>query len=384
MRSIMHFYLRSFYASLEQLKDPQLEGKPVVITHKSRGGEFVVSASREAIAQGVSESMSARHASRYCPTAVFLPARWKMYHEASNRVMDILSKFSPLLEPDSFDKAYIDVTGCHMLFGSAKEILKEAQLRIKNKVGVASSVGIAQNKLLASIASRLASEDGYIEVKPDSNNEFLHPLSVRHLWGVSEKIEKRLLALGVRTIGELALIPEDLLIRQFGILGSKLYRLSHGIDYSPVMPLYPPALIEIEHTFDHTTGIVCEPELAEVYLFRMCDCLAMKLWKRNVQASVISVKLEFEGAPTISSSYILKASTSSAKAIYSSARRIIRSEMHGAPLKSMKLTLSGLRSGGEIQLSFSGDTERRMKLNAVVETIRSRFGEHAIVCGCIA
>ncbi|HUV04517.1 MAG TPA: DNA polymerase IV [Armatimonadota bacterium] len=381
MRSIMHFYAESFHASLERLRRPELAGKPVVVTHSSGRGEFVVSASREAAAEGVRESITARHAGRYCPDAIFLPANWAMYREASDTVMDILSNFSPLLEPQSLDGAYMDVTGCFSLFGSPRSMAAEIRRRVAKEVGVRVSVGIARSKLVSSAASSAAKPDGCLEVRPGSEVEFLKPLPVGCLWGVGPKIEKRLLNLGVRTIGELAAIPERLLMRQFGALGSRLHRLSLGIDYSPVMALYPPAMVSIEHTFEHVGENLCEPGLVEPYLLWMCDRLAMKLRKRSQQASVVAIGLEFEGFPEISRSYTLKTPVSTAHGIYTGARRILSSEMQGARIRAIKLTLSGLESGEGLQLSFIGDTGRRMKLDAVLESIRARFGEHAIASG---
>ena len=380
MRSVMHFYISSFCALLEQFRKPELVGKPVVVTRNSGRREFVVSASREAAIQGVRESMIASHAGRYCPDAVFLPANWCIYREASDTVMDILSKFSPLIEPQGLDGAYMDVTGCFSLFGSSRSIASEVQHRVKEEVGVPVSVGIARNKLVSDAASSAAEPGGCLEVEPGSEREFLSPLPVGRLWGVGPKIEKRLCNLGVRTIGELAAIPERLLVRQFGVLGSRLHRVSLGIDHGPVMALYPPVMISSEHTFDSGEE-TCEPELVEPCLLWLCDRLAMRLRKRDERASTIAVDLEFEGFPAISRSYNLKTPVSSAHGIYIGARRILRSEMQGMGIRAIKLTLSGLESGGGIQLSFAKDAGLRMRLDAVVGDIRARFGEHAIVCG---
>lgn len=381
MRSIMHFCMDSFCASLEQLKKPELAGKPVIVVHDSGRGQVVVSASKEAAAEGVRESMTARHAGRYCPDAVFLPANWSIYREASDTVMDILSVFSPLLEPQGLDRAYMDVTGCFSLFGSPESIAAEAQRRVEKEIGVAVSVGIAKNKLVSGAASSAAGPCGCLEVEPGLEREFLYPLPVGYLRGIGPKIERRLLNLGVRTVGELAAIPERLLIRQFGVLGSRLHSLSHGVDHSPVMALYPPAMLSIEHTFVYGAEELCDPELAEPYLLWMCDRLAIRLRKRAEQASTVAVEMEFEGLPAVSRSYTLKTPVSTAHGLYTGARRILWSEMRGAGIRSLRLTLSGLSPGGGIQLSFMGDTERRMKLDAVVESIRARFGEHAIAYG---
>lgn len=378
MRSIIHFRIKSFFASLEQLRRPELVGKPVVVLHNSGRSNAVVSASQEAVRQGVREAMTARHAGRCCPEAIFLPARWEVFREASDTVMDILYEFSPLLETQGLDKAYMDFTGSALLFGTPKSAALEAQHRIERELGVLPSVGIATNKLCASVASSVVDVGGFMEVEPEHEREFLLPLPVGCLWGVDPKIEKRLANLGVNTVGELATIPERLMARQFGILGSRLRLFSLGIDYSPVMALYPPAMIEIEHTFDSIGEDTREPEFVEPCLLRMCDLLAMRLRKRNQKAREITMKLEFEDLPPIDRTYSPKNLLSSAQSIFAGARRILRSQMQGARLSSVRLTLSGIEHGEGMQLSFMGDAERRYKLDAVLENIRARFGEQSI------
>ena len=382
MRSIIHFRLNSFCAALEQLRKPELAGKPVIVSHKTGRGEFVVSASREAMAQGALESMTVRHALRYSPTAVVVPADWDHYREASESVMDILSEYSPLLEPHSLDKAYMDVTGCTKLFGSPKAIACEIRQTVIDEIGVPVSVGIAQNKLAACAASSACKPGGYMAARPGTEAEFMSQLPVGILSGVGPKIEKRLQGLGVRTVGDLAAIPERLLIRQFGTMGSRLRSQSQGIDHSPVAALYPPPVIIIEHAFEHDDGDPSEPEVVEAYLFRMCERLAVQMRRRDQQAGSLKLVGEYEDASSESRFYAFKTPASSAHDIYIGARRAfglmvnLKSEI--SDLKSIRLVLSDLRTGAGIQLSLMGDTERRMRLDSVLETIRSRFGDRAI------
>ena len=350
--------------------------------------------------------MTARHALRYCPTAVVIPADWDFYRETSEAVMDILSTYSPLLEPQSLDKAYMDVTGCSKLFGSPKRIALEIQRRVMDEIGVPVSVGIARNKLAACAASSACEPGGYMAVRPDTERDFIALLPVGSLNGVGTKIEKRLQVLGLRTAGELAAIPERLLVRQFGPLGSRLRTQSQGIDYTPVAALYPPSIIITEHTFGCDDDDPSEPEVVEAYLLRMCERLAMQLRKRDQQAGSLKLSLGY-GSMTESRFYAFKTPVSSAHGIYTGARRIYHQMVNpqtpppdplpqregdcsAVPPPSegggqgegsvcgLKLTLSDLESGGGIQLSFIGDTERRRRLDSVLETIRSRFGDRAI------
>ncbi len=426
MRSIIHFRLNSFCAKLEQLRKPELVGKPVLVTHKSGRGEFVVSASLECdgstslfsrrldavhvgksdVEPSHSKDITARHALRYCPTAIVVPADWDFYRETSEAVMDILSAYSPRLEPDSLDKAYMDVTGCTKLFGSPKRIAQEVQRRVMDEIGVPVSIGIARNKLAACAASSACEPGGYMAVRPGTEAEFVSKLPVGSLNGVGPKIEKRLQVLGVRTTGDLAAIPERLLIRQFGALGSRLRTQSQGIDYAPVAALYPLPIIIIEHTFGYDDADPSEPGIVEAYLLWMCERLAMQMRKRDQQAGSLKLLLEY-GSASESRFYAFKTPVSSAHDIYIGARRLWSAmarhrfdpggstpsgsppcqataqqsdvePSHSKAVCGLKLTLSDLESGSGIQLSLIGDAERRMRLDAVLETIRSRFGDRAI------
>jgi DNA polymerase-4 len=244
------------------------------------------------------------------------------------------------------------------------------------KVGTSMSIGIAQNKLLADVASVVVGSGKCLEIEPGSEQEFLRQLPIRFLPGVGDKTVRRLMNLGVSTAGELAKIPERLLMRQFGEQGGKLRRLALGIDYSRVEALYPPLIIIDEHAFDDTGG-VAEPDLIGPYLLKMCDRLSMKLRKRNQQAGVVEVRLEFEGY-AVRRSYTFKSPACSARGIYAGVRRAAGLEMRGAKVMSARIELGDLSYGDGFQLNLSGETERKMKLHTVLDMIRSRFGENSI------
>lgn len=417
MRSIIHFYMPSFHAAIEQMRNPDLAGKPVIVTRRSGGTEVVVSASSEAKLDGVHEGMTVRHAGRYCPSGIFVPADWGMYKEASENVLNIISDYSPLLEPHGLDRAYMDLTGtqdCSRMepqrhgehrgeeeagilpfslspvrpFSSTSPwlntptfVVEDIQRRVRDEVGLVISAGIAQNKLLAYAAASTCGAGECIEIEPGGEREFLAPLPVSYLPGVGAKIEKRLLALGVVTIGELASIPAPMLFRQFGPIGSRLHRLAHGTDFSPVTALYPPETIIIKHTFGDMYETPSEPEAVEPYLLRMSDRISAKLVERNRKAGMVSLRIRFENGDSTSRSHVPKSAISSAHEIYSAARRILGQEMHGTEVVSIGLTLSDLRAIGGFQLDFLDDPERRMRIQALFGRIHARFGEKALIYG---
>jgi DNA polymerase-4 len=259
--------------------------------------------------------------------------------------------------------------------------VEEIQQRIGDEVGLVISAGIAQNKLLAYAAASTCEAGECIEIEPGGEREFLAPLPVSYLPGVGAKIEKRLLALGVVTIGELASIPAAMLFWQFGPIGSRLHRLAHGTDFSPVTALYPPETIIIKHTFGDMYETPCEPEAVEPYLLRMSDRVSAKLAERNRKAGMVSLRIGFENGDSVSRSHVPKSAISSAHEIYSAARRILRTEMHGTEVVSIGLTLSDLRAVGGFQLDFLDDPERRMRIQALFGRIHARFGEKALIYG---
>ena len=392
MRSIIHFYMPSFHAAIEQMRNPDLAGKPVIVTRRSGGTEVVVSASPEAKLDGVREGMTVRHAGRYCPSGIFLPADWGLYKEASENVLNTISDYSPLLEPHGLDRAYMDVTGCggqhrtsnierRTSNGEHLRVAEEIRRKVRDEVGLTVSAGIAQNKLLAYAAASTCEAGEGSEIEPGGEREFLAPLPVSYLPGIGAKIEKRLLALGVVTIGELASIPSPMLFRQFGPVGSRLHRLAHGTDFSPVTALYPPEIIIIEHTFGDMYETPCEPEAVEPYLLRMSDRISAKLVERNRKAGMVSLRIGFDNGDSVSRSHVPKNAISSAHEIYSAATRILRTEMHGAAVVSIRLTLSDLRPVGGFQLDFLDDPERRMRIQALFGRIHARFGEKALIYG---
>ncbi len=203
---ILHCDLDAFYASVEQFLDPSLRGKPVLV-----GGGVVVAASYEARAHGVSAPMNVRAALARCPGAIVVPGSFKEYADFSERVMAVLSDFSPIIEQISIDEAFVDVSGTTHLLGSPAEIGRAIRSRVREEIGIPISVGIASSKFLAKVASAQAKPDGLLFVDPADEIDWLHGLPVRVIWGVGPVTEGRLGELGVGTVGELAHTPVETL-----------------------------------------------------------------------------------------------------------------------------------------------------------------------------
>jgi len=250
IRSILHLDLDAFYASVEVLDRPELRGKPVIVGGDERRG-VVAAASYEARRFGVHSAMPTATAKRLCPKGIFLPVRMSRYGEMSDTVFAIYRRFSPLVEPLSIDEAFLDVTGCERLFGSAKEVARKIKAAVREETGLTVSAGVAPNKFLAKIASDLGKPDGLTVVPLGGEHDFLDPLPVGKLWGVGKVTEEALLGRGIRTIGDLRRSSRETLVRTFGAHGEHLHELSHGLDDRPVETEREAKSVGHEDTYDH-------------------------------------------------------------------------------------------------------------------------------------
>ena len=226
-RSILHLDLDAFYAAVEVLDRPELRGKPVIVGGGENRG-VVAAASYEARRFGVHSAMAIARAKRLCPGGIYLPVRMSRYSEMSDRVFAIYGRFTPLVEPLSIDEAFLDVTGCERLFGSAEETARKIKETVRRETGLIVSAGAAPNKFLAKIASDMGKPDGLVVVHPGEEQAFLDPLPVGKVWGVGKVTEGELARMGIRTIKDLRRTPRETLVRSFGAQGTTSIRSPAG------------------------------------------------------------------------------------------------------------------------------------------------------------
>src|SRR5215510_3317561 len=229
MRSILHVDMDAFYASVEQLDQPEYRGKPVIVGADPRGGAgrgVVAACSYEARKFGVRSALPISRAWKLCPQGVYVRPRMRRYVEVSKQIMEVFRRYTDLVEPLSIDEAFLDVTGSIALFGPADQIARSIKQDIRQLTGLTASVGLAPNKFLAKIASDIRKPDGFMILEEKDVEAFLKNLPISRLWGVGPKTEQRLHELGFRTIGAVAAANREALVRSLGSLGEHLYQLS--------------------------------------------------------------------------------------------------------------------------------------------------------------
>ncbi len=376
-RTILHVDLDAFFAAVEQRDRPELMGRPVIVGGDPAGRGVVSAASYEARRFGVHSAMSLREAVRRCPGGVFLPVDGRRYQLASRDAMAVLRTFTPAVEPISIDEAFLDVTGSRALFGDGPAIAAAIKSAVRERVGLTASVGVASNKLVAKVASDLRKPDGLVVVAPDDEAAFLAPLPISRLWGVGEKTGAALGDYGVRTIGDLAALPPDLVVRRFGKHGGSLIDRARGLDDDPVHEGDPAKSVGHEHTFDVDT---VDPEVIERTLLAMAEDVSGRLRSAGVRASTIAVKIRDDGFRTITRQRTLPEPTDLTEPIFRAALELARPEIRGIRVRLLGVTASNLGEREQLGLFATEDPRRRRVIEAA-DGLRRRYGERAVTRG---
>ena len=376
-RTILHVDLDAFFAAVEQRDRPELRGRPVIVGGDPRGRGVVSAASYEARRFGVHSAMSLQEAVRRCPDGVFLPVDGRRYQQASRDVMAVMRRFTPQVEPISIDEAFLDVTGSIALFGDGPAIAAAIKSAVREDVGLTASVGVASTKLVAKIASDLRKPDGLVVVEPGDEATFLAPLAISRLWGVGEKTAAALADFGVRTIGDLAALPADVVVRRFGKHGGSLVQRARGIDDDPVHEGDPAKSVGHEHTFDVDTS---DREIIERTLLAMSEGVSGRLRSAGVRASTIAVKIRDTSFRTITRQRTLTEPTDLTEPIFRVAVELARPEVRGIRVRLLGVTASNLGEREQLGMFSTEDPRRRAAIQAT-DDLRRRYGSNAVTRG---
>jgi DNA polymerase-4 len=372
----------AFYASVEQLDNPDLKGKPVIVGGTSKRG-VVSAASYEARKFNIHSAMPIARAMKLCPHGVFLPVRMKRYKEISSKVFSIFQKYTPPVEPLSLDEAFLDVTGSGKLFGAAADIAQKIRNEVFSETGLTISAGVAASKLVAKIASDINKPDGLTIVPAGKEAEFLTPLPIKRLWGVGKKTRETLGLLGVHTIGDITGLSLKLLEQKFGKHGRSLYNAALGLDERDVETEHETKSLGHEFTFDSD---LMEIKAIQRELLELAGMVAKRLRSYQLQGRTITLKVKYHDFKQITRSITSSQYTADSKYIYEESLRLLTKTKAGQkPIRLLGISVSGLKQENRTsqQLLFPGmqPSKKRQEINKALDTIQEKFGSTAILPG---
>lgn len=377
-RIVAHADMDAFYAAVEQLDDPRLRGRPLLVGSDSRRG-VVLTASYEARVSGVGSAMPMQRARRLCPEALVVPPRFERYQHVSSVVMATLGRFSPCIEPLSLDEAFLDMTGSTRLFGSPASI----GARIKSAVyeatgGLTVSVGISATRYVAKVASGYAKPDGLTIVPPQEARDWLAPLPVSSLWGAGPKVAERLRALGFATIGQVASADPQLLESSFGALGRRFAALANGVDPRDISDSRRGRSISSERTLNVDIGARAD---IEAQLRLAADTVARRLRRSARVARGVRLKLKRADFRVVTRQGVLGAATDVGAVLFAQAASMLDAVCEPGPFRLVGLAAYELdsRTHGGTQLDLVPARESRARrLETALDAVAERFGSGAV------
>jgi len=380
----MHVDLDAFYASVEQLRRPELRGRPVIVGGAGIPGErgVVAAASYEARPFGVRSAMPLSRAKRLCPKAIFVPCDFKAYREASKSVFKILDRYSPVIEPIALDEAYLDLTGQEALMGQPDAVAVRLRDEVKALCGLDLSIGVASCKLVAKVASELRKPRGLVVVQPGHEAAFLAPLPLAKLPGCGPATALRLERFGVRTIGELAALPDPLLGELFGQYGRVLGTHARGRDLSPVLPPGDPKSISREVTFDHD---LTDSSRVRDTALRLLQDVTQSLRAHGLSARTVVLKIRYQPFDTQSRQATLTYPTDRDDQIAAALRQLLETQLDGSrPIRLIGAGVSNLEPCATQLSLLESRSSRLAQLDERLDELRERYGDHVIARGAAA
>ncbi len=371
----------AFYASVEQRNHPEYRNKPLIVGGTSNRG-VVAAASYEARAFGVKSAMPIFTAKKLCPHAICILPNMHTYQEESKKILAILNRFTPQIEPLSLDEAYLEVGGSKQLFGSAEVIGKKIQLAIKEELQLSSSIGIAPNKFLAKIASEMKKPNGFYIINWDDRHKILDPLPVTAIYGIGQKTAAVISALGIKTIKELRGASADVLRTCLGNQTELFLRMANGEDDRLVTLPENPLSIGREHTFGE--DIYLEDHLKPT-LHSLADDVASSLRQQKYSAHTLTIKIKYADFTMITRSITLEKATSQTNEIYQTVLILLEKvkdiRKKGVRLIGISASQFTAIESGQLFLFEDQVDEKQQAIDKVIDNIRERFGKKIISPG---
>ena len=374
---ILHADLDAFFASVEQRDDPALRGRPVLV-----GGGVVLAASYEARACGVRSAMGGTKARRLCPEAIVVPPRFSAYVQASRDVFAIFEETAPTVEVVSIDEAFLDVRGLERIGGSPEAIARRLRGTVREQVGLPISVGVASTKHLAKVASNAAKPDGLLAIAPGAELAFLHPLPVGRLWGVGPATEARLREHGIVTVGQLAGLPEGVLMTILGrAAGRRLHAISHNRDPRRVRSGHARRSVGSQSALGASRRRT--PEELDAVAIALVDRVTRRLRKGGRVGRTVVLRLRFGDFTRATRSKTLPRPTAATAPVLVTLRALLAAEREtirrrGITLLGLSVTNLSRASEAGVQLELAVDGQPPPALDSTMDAIRDRYGTGAL------
>lgn len=373
VRAIIHVDMDAFYASVEQLDQPQYRNLPVIVGGTGNRG-VVAAASYEVRKFGVFSAMPVRQARRLCPQAVILPVRMHRYREVSASIFRVFRELTPEVEGLSLDEAFLDVTGSVALFGSIEKMGENIRKRIREETGLYASVGMAHNKYLAKLASDAGKPRGFVHVPMHGVRAFLDPMPVKRIWGIGKQTLPKIQQLGILTIGQLRKADPVVLGQVLGNRTAHFMALARGEDERQVVAGRAEKSMSREETFNEN---ISDPRELYSELQRQAESVTRRLRAHGLMARTIQVKIRDSRFRTATRSRSLTAPTASTDMVFKQARLLLHTwlEQHlNTPVRLLGVGVSGLETPDASGINY--DSESQKTLDRTLDEIKQRFGEN--------
>jgi DNA polymerase-4 len=381
MKTIFHVDMDAFFVSVEELFDPSLKGKPVVVGGRPDQRGVVSAASYEARKFGVRSALPLRTAYKLCPQAIFVEGHPTRYREYSKKVFEIMRGFTPQVSMASIDEAYLDLTGTERLHGPPLAAAQSLHDRMKRETGLNCSIGISVSRLVAKVCSDQAKPNGILWVLPGQEAQFLAPLNVRKIPGVGKVTEQNLSAAGIRKVGDLAALDHDFLKKRFGKWGLALAGKAQGLDAGAwfdgeIGAHEDPKSVSHEHTFNEDTA---DRETLEAMLARLTEMVARRLREHHLYTCTIQIKLRYTDFSTFTRSHTLPRPTHLDTEMLDEVRRLFNKNWTGASIRLIGVNAQSLvETEGQLSLLEREKTEKWEKALTAVDRLRDKFGESSV------
>ncbi len=372
-RIILHVDMDAFFISVEQRDDSSLRGKPAAVCG-SLSRSVVTSATYEARPYGIRAGMSTGEAKRRCPQLILVEGNHSKYTETAARIFSILKDYTPLVEVASIDEAYLDITQSILLFKSPLHIAQSIKRRIRESEQLTCSIGVAPNKLLAKLGSRLKKPDGLVMIQKEEVEKSLEDLPVSSLFGIGPKLEEELKSVGIFTCGQLGRFPVSFLIKRFGAIGERLHEMGLGLDDSPVVSFDEE---EDAKSISHSVTLeedTSDPNLLRKVLLQLSERVSRRMRRDGYYGRRITLTVRYSDFYTFSKQKTLSRWINSGNEIFHHSFEIFESIPHPKPIRLLGVGVSELKKEG-YQLDLFEKRSKKDNLLKAMDRVNDRFGD---------